>query len=195
MRHQIDLAFQSADLEKQFTRTVRRFGNEKIGGLLFYYHDQIAGLHPRRHQAIFGETSFGLISHWLVCPNVAQFPKSNYEVADAEQLAAIGEMTVYGNYLMWMFWNSHPRGNSDYTFRPTNREIQFWKENCPPDGWYSPKGAIVTIDPIYDEAEVTAYTRANAQAVKFDGGRFLGWKYIRSKIKRYYKDRGLEVAS
>lgn len=176
----IDLAFANRELEKQFYDTLIKKRNEEIGGILFWKWGQLNNLHWKRHEAIFGDRSIGLISDWLICPNVSNLRDREYSVSDLRQLIAIAEQTAESRRVSFIHFHSHPPTGSR---APSVPDMNFWKLHFSDYGWA--RGAIAQIDH-GGELYVHCYTNKPSKHNEFEGGRFLDWSFITYKIRRYY---------
>lgn len=177
----INLAFASKTLESQFHATMREYRNEEIGGILFWQYGQINDLHWKRHKAIFGDFSMGLISDWLICPNVSNLRDREYSVSDIKQLIGIAEQTARSRKLAFIHFHSHPTsGGRD----PSIADKNFWKMHFNDYGWA--RGAIAQIDNT-DALYVECHSTNPRNPEQFERGHFFRWSYINYRIKRYYK--------
>lgn len=138
-----DLIFKDAQLEKRFADFIAADPGKERGGVLFYTFDQAVKMHWRMHERIFGQRYFGVITDWIVCPNVSNLPERKYDVSDIEQLVAIAEQTAKARGCYFMHFHTHPNGRY---WVASDGDLQFWWHYFNPYGRWS-EGAIAACQP------------------------------------------------
>lgn len=173
----VKLAFASAALERRFARMVSNT-REEIGGLLFWDLGRINDVHYKTHQRLFGRGVVGIISHWIVCPNVSNLRGRRYQVSDLEQLIGIAEQTerTLGN--LSLHFHSHPSG----LITPSPADLLFWKNHWAKYGTAS--GAITGPSDLRACGFDIACYSIDLHTNKYRSGSFLEWSYIRSVFRK-----------
>lgn len=128
-----DLIFKDAQLEKRFADFIAYDPGKERGGVLFYTFDQAVKMHWRMHERIFGQRYFGVITDWIVCPNVSNLPEREYSVSDFKQLLAIAQQTAKFRCCHALHFHTHPVGS---TTTPSKQDFDTtWKYYNIYGGW------------------------------------------------------------
>jgi hypothetical protein len=184
MAYSIDLIFANSKIEQRYAKLIYAHKDEEIGGLLFFNWGRINDLHWKRHEKIFGEKHFGMITDWIVCPNVSNLRNRVYLVSDLSQLVAIGEQSAESRGCMFVHFHSHPSRST----KPSPADMEFWRANF---GEYGYSRGAIAAENMNTGFELTCYT----QFIKSGGerqllsGRFLHWKWINYLLRRYEKEQ------
>ncbi len=180
MNRVVDIAFADRKLEKRFTELLIKHRDEEQGGVLFWTWGTIGNMQWKRHQAIFGRKAIGIITDWLVCPNVSNLRTRQYEPSDIEQLVGIAEETAASRNCFFMHWHTHPNGFNRPSEGDKAHWMQYWNQ------YYSVSGAIACIgsDNRLNVRCHTVLTERGTPLQTVDG-HFYHWNWINHLIRRY----------
>jgi proteasome lid subunit RPN8/RPN11 len=184
MYEPVTLAFATAALERKFARLVSNARGEEIGGLLFWDLGRINDLHYKTHKRLFGRGAIGIITHWIVCPNVSNLRDRRYQVSDLEQLIGIAEQTERSLGCLALHFHSHPKGSIE----PSQPDLQFWKTHWSKYG--SGDGVVVAATDTRTCGLDMACYAVSLSGNTYRRGHFLEWSYIRSVFRKDAKRTG-----
>lgn len=181
----IDLAFVNREAERRFANMV--IGTtEEIGGILFYNWGQLNGLHWAKQNRLFGMKSIGLISDWIVCPNVSNLRDRKYQVSDLEQLIGIAEATERSRGCFSLHFHTHPRPNANT--RPSKADLDFWWRNF---NFYGSASGVIASESQFRPSGIAVVCHSQIGPNRDQSvGRFLSWQYINYVIRRDAKRKG-----
>lgn len=173
----MNLIFETPKLEKCFGKIVSQHPNEEIGGILFYEWGRINNLHYKTHERIFGVTHIGMITDWIVCPNISNLRDREYAVSDLKQLIAIAEQTADSRDCMFLHFHTHP----NYNTSPSNADKAFWQAHF---ALYGDAQGVVVAKDTSDGFKLACHTKALwRNGDDWKAGRYLTWNYARRLIR------------
>ncbi len=178
----IHLAFIDRQSEKRFAEMVTGT-TEEIGGLLFIKYGQIKSMHHRTHRRLFEVNSVGLITHWIVCPNISNLRDREYQVSDLKQLIGIAEQTEKACGGWALHWHTHPNGS----VLPSDPDLDFWWKHF--NQHRSAYGVVAAAGRQYGAGFSLACHHQVGQERKLEMGRFWSWRWINSVIRADEKAR------
>lgn len=181
------IAFESPELEKKFQNFIAQRKNYEVGGVVFFQNKQVADMHYKRHEKIFGVKSVLLIQDWLICPNTSDIPDRQYKVSNLEQFIGIAEQTADSRGLAFAHFHTHPGGN----VKPSENDIAHWFQNWPmyhSSSNYT-RGVIAGVN-YNNDIEVVCHSlqKKDNQTVISTSG-FLRWKWIKYCIRKDERER------
>lgn len=180
----IDLAFIDKALEKRFAQMVIG-AREELGGLLFFKWGQIGSLHFRTHRRLFGANSVGLITDWIMCPNVSNSRHRQYQVSDLSQLIGIAEQTEEARGCFSLHFHTHPKPAASTD--PSKADLDFWWSHF---NWHgSAHGVVVAENRCLGSGFMLTCHSQQGRARQRYVGRFLEWRYINRLIRNDEKAR------
>lgn len=183
----IDLAFANRDLERRFAKMVVG-SKEEIGGILFWNWGRLNNLHFRTHKRLFGINGIGLVTDWIVVPNVSNLRNREYKVSDLSQLIAIAEQSADSRGCDFLHFHTHPFPSST---TPSDADLKFWQAYFHRYGHAN--GAVVAENHVrYSGFEVACHSLWSG-GKHHEVGRFLDWRYINYLVRRDKRERAKKV--
>lgn len=184
----MNIAFENPQLEKRFKRFIENNHGKEVGGVLFYHFDQVADIHWKRHERLFGDKSVGLITDWLICPNVSNLPDREYSVSDLKQFIGIAEQTADTREVLFMHFHSHPNNN----LSPSSNDLKHWFDWWPlyPQTQSYTRAAIVGKVGWDGELNMVCHNiEKHGDKTNIKQWNLLPWKYIRYRIRKDEKSK------
>lgn len=160
----LNLAFQTSKLENSFSTMIRR-NLKPMHGLMFLDIDHIMPMHYKRHERVFGHSSFGVITNYLIAPE---------EGANPAYLGAMMRET-FANSLSFVYpWSYAP----DYGWTLIRTEQECWWQHFKQYSWAA--GIHVHW---WMKNELRLELHRSDDGIKWEHGGYHSWRYLRYQLK------------